>query len=143
MLLEIFAQSGVELDREQTQAVERRFEELLKASPRTNWLIMAGIAVMLVTGCVIGSGVVEVVERLGGSTLIVGITAGLVTPACLVGIWFLIFPRLMRRGMRQALRDCGHDVCVRCGYNLTATDAAGPCPECGRAERSPLDGAGS
>jgi hypothetical protein len=58
------------------------------------------------------------------------LTLALVSPFALL-LWRRIFSRAVVRPMRQALVDCGHPVCIGCGYLLEGV--AGPrCPECGR-----------
>jgi len=62
------------------------------------------------------------------------IWSGLAVNALVFGLmwWLLLFvPGIVRRRLRAK-----RGACLRCGYDLRATPAGSPCPECGGAERS-------
>lgn len=58
--------------------------------------------------------------------------AGLGLPMVLIVVWFVVFAWMYKRLIRRALVDCGHPVCIGCGYLLEGV-AGEVCPECGRA----------
>ncbi len=60
----------------------------------------------------------------------------LVLCAATIPFMIMVLGGLYRRHVRQALIDCGHPVCVGCGYLLEGT-VGEVCPECGRRHQGP------
>ncbi|MEM7229776.1 MAG: hypothetical protein AAF432_13275, partial [Planctomycetota bacterium] len=65
-------------------------------------------------------------------------TVTLVAAFCAVTVPMSLVFQDARRLFRQAIRDCGYDICMGCGYDLRATTESSACPECGRLEQPPL-----
>ena len=52
--------------------------------------------------------------------------------AWLVPIGLLLLASRVARGLREDLRARGFALCFHCGYELSASDSIGVCPECGK-----------
>ena len=136
--VEICTESRLDIDPESMKRIESEFSTRLEGDRRVVLMILGGIAAMIASGWIVGLSLVWVVGWLSGDRTASLVIAGTVTPLFLIGLWFLIFPRMLRRTMRRTLRECGFDICVPCGYNLSATPPEKPCPECGRMRSSPV-----
>ena len=139
-LIDLSTERPLDLSPDDVKRVNKRFEFMLKRRRRVQALILAGVAAMIGIGFATGTGVSRLVESLGGSSLHVGLASGVLTPLVLLIVWLFMFPRILRHGVRLSLRDCGFDVCVVCGYDLTGKGPNARCPECGSDDQPPLGG---
>lgn len=130
--------SRLSLDREEVRALERRLNEHVGADRHARMGIGLGVLAMIAGGWLVGGGLVWLGGTVGLPRPTTILAAGIITPVSLIALWFLIFPRVMRRATRRSLRACGHDVCIGCGYLLTGLPADRPCPECGRTSQPAL-----
>lgn len=144
--VDLSTSSQVEFDPDDAKRIDARYNEIMAKDPVAMLVTLAGIVIMIAVGTVVGTFMVKTLigAGVGQTTAIVGSVIFLV-PALLI-VWFNVFPRIMRKMMRRALRDCGIDVCIGCGYDLRGHADSKcetcqrplPCPECGRLEQPPL-----
>ncbi len=130
--LDICTESRLDIDAETLKRIEAEFNAAVEKDRRLIVMILLGVVAMIAGGWIVGLTIMELVRVLGGGRTASIVVAATVTPTVLIGAWFVIFPPLLRRTMRRTLRNCGYDICVTCGYNLTATPSEKPCPECGK-----------
>jgi len=122
--------SRLTLTDDEIREINRRMTELGERDPRIRASGIAGIIFMIGGGCLGGVLLMWLLTSAIGKPASLWIV-GLGLPSLLVVIWLVVFGRLYTRNLRRALVDCGHPVCVFCGYLL---DGVGDpcCPECGK-----------
>ena len=130
MFVDVCTESRLELDAPDMERVQTRFVELIFRNVWWSAVVLLAFVVTAPVSIGLGISVRHVVRDLGGGPLAIGITAAIVVSAVLGTGWFVLIPKLLKSGMRQALRDCGYDICRRCGYSL-AQHGSPQCPECG------------
>ena len=117
---------------DEIREVNDRLRALAKDDPR----VIIAIGVMAITVNVVGvygaMALLRYLVSLGVSQILailicIAALAGLILPA-----WVVVVYRVYRRHVRRALVECGHPVCIGCGYLLDGVDGV-VCPECGRA----------
>lgn len=134
VFIDVATVGRLDIDPETVKRVERRIEEIARTDRRLIVIIAIGATTMVALGFAIGSCLLWL-----GNALDVPRTAGIIisavgTPATLIALWFSILPRVMRRHVRRTLRECGVDLCSRCGYLREGIEPETRCPECGVVE---------
>lgn len=135
LFIDTVTASRLDLDAAELAEAERRFNDAASQDRRIILVIVVGGLTMLIGGWTVGLALADGLQTIGVSPGPSTWIASSVTPVTFIAIWFTVFPRLIRRPIRRILRDCGHDVCVRCGYHLVGTDGTAACPECGQRDQ--------
>jgi hypothetical protein len=127
----------MELTDDQVRRVEKRLGSLVSDSPRFSIVISLAVMGMIVAGFAISEGLMNGAQGLGLSYNVSMAIRIIGTPLLLIGVWFALFPRIIRPRIRRAMRECGLNICIRCGYELEGLSPDTVCPECGKAEQPP------
>ena len=112
--------------------VNRRVGLVYNTDRHITVAILIGIPMVILIGSGGGILLLGMLQSVGLSKTQALWAAGLGLPLVLATGWIALFSRLYRRHVRQALVECGHPVCLGCGYLMEGVDGA-VCPECGRA----------
>ena len=138
LLINLSVDGGLDLDRDDRRRVDELLNDAVGSNRGLLLRIILGVLVMTAIGFTLGIGLVSIMGAIGATQIVSILVAAIGTPLTLLGVWFMIFPRLLRPEIRRALRACGFDVCHQCGYRLDVHGDDEPCPECGTTTQPPL-----
>ncbi|MCA9296818.1 MAG: hypothetical protein KC983_09875 [Phycisphaerales bacterium] len=135
---EVIAATQAELTADQVRTVEKRLNIVASGDARFGWLVGTFVVAMILIGYIFSEGLMQGAIALGlpyAAAMTIRIIG---TPLLLIGVWFALMPRIIRPRIRRAMRDCGLNICARCGYELKGLPPDSVCPECGAEDQPPL-----
>lgn len=141
-MIQRYTSAHIALSRDELRRLEQRCNEIVAV----HRFRMLSITVLAVVTTVL---VVILFPRMIGTAI--GAATGWPERWCIAGSaiilavamasgWMFIFTQVYVRPLRSALREFGHEVCLRCGYSLRGLpDTTDRCPECGLQRLSARD----